>query len=126
MFRQVGFDRRRSRHKLSTQETRADRAGGRANRPCNLPKTCPLFSQPCHLVAIDYPTRSAQRLPFEYRVAQPGPDSFLNERAFKLGHRSDDLKHEPTGWSREVQIVAEAHEGDAVGIEVSECIDEVL
>jgi hypothetical protein len=65
--------------KSFAQQTGTNRTGGRTDNPCNLAKTCPLFSQPCHLVAIDYPTRAAQRLPFEYRVAQPGPNSLLNE-----------------------------------------------
>src|SRR2546422_3770895 len=78
-------------------ETRANCTGGRSHCLCNPAKTRPLLSQPCHLVAIHNPARTSQGLPLELRVAQPGPDSFLNQGAFKFGHRTNDLKQEPPG-----------------------------
>src|SRR5258708_32696346 len=59
--------------KSFTHQTGTNRTGGRTDSPCDLAQTRPLFSQPCYLVAIDYPTWAAQRLSFEYRVAQSGP-----------------------------------------------------
>src|ERR1019366_9909711 len=63
----------------SAQKPRANRAGGRTNCLCNLAKTRPLLSQPRHLITVDYPTRTPQRLSLELRVAQSGPNSLLNE-----------------------------------------------
>ena len=78
-------------------ETRANCTGGRTHCLCNLAKTRPLLSQPRHLVAIHNPARTPQRLPLELRVAQSGPNSLLNEGTLKFSHRTNDLKHEPTG-----------------------------
>src|SRR5882672_10074445 len=77
------------RHLVSSNQTRilksfahqtgTNRTGGHTDSPCDLAQTRPLFSQPCYLVAIDHPTRAAQRLPSKYRVAQPSSNSLLNE-----------------------------------------------
>ena len=92
----------------------------------NLAKTRPLFSQLGHLITAHYPTRTPQRLSLELGVAQPGPDTFLNERAFEFGHCTNNLEHEPTGWGGEIQIVTEADKGHAVRVKISERVDEVL
>ena len=63
----------------SAQKPRPDRTGGRTNCLRNLAKTRALLSQPGHLVAVDYPARPSQRLPFELRIPQPGADSLLNQ-----------------------------------------------
>src|SRR5262249_31103456 len=69
---------------------------------------------------------ASQRLPLELCVTQSGPDSFLNQRAFKLRHRTNDLKHQPARRRREVKIVTEADKSDTVAVKVCERVDEVL
>src|ERR1019366_3840722 len=110
----------------SAQKPRANRTGGRTNCLRNLAKTRPLFSQLGHLITAHYPTRTPQRLPFELRIAQTRPDTFLNQRAFKFSHRTNDLKHEPSRRCGKVQIVPHADKGHTVSIKVGKRIDEVL
>ena len=55
--------------------------GGRTNCPRYLTKTCTLLSQPYHLVAIDYATRTAQRLSLQLRIAQTCSNSLLDRRS---------------------------------------------
>ena len=94
--------------------------------PLQSPKARTLLSQPGHRVAVDYPARATQRFSFELRITQSGPDSLLNQRAFKFRHCPDYLKHEPAGRRREVQIVTQAHKGHTVRIEIGKCVDELL
>src|ERR1035437_2451742 len=110
----------------STQKPRANRTGGRTNCVRNLAKTRPLLSQPRHLVAIDNSPRPSQRLPFELRIAQSGTDTFLNQRSLKFCHRTNDLKHQPPRRGGQVQVVTKADKGHAVGVKISERVDEVL
>jgi hypothetical protein len=56
--------------KSPAQHTRANRAGGRVNCLYDLANSCPLFTQPSYLVAVDYPARTTQRLSIELHFAQ--------------------------------------------------------
>src|ERR1035441_492668 len=91
----IGASKQATTLESSAQKPRANRTGGRTNCLCNLAKTRPLFSQAYHLVTVEYPTRTPQRFPLELRIAQPGPDTFLNQRSLEFSHRTNDLKHEP-------------------------------
>src|SRR5205807_1907558 len=60
------------------QQTRADRARRCTDCLCYLTKTCALFSQPCHLVAVDYPTRTTKAFLLSLTLRAPGHERETN------------------------------------------------
>jgi hypothetical protein len=48
-----------------------------------------------HFRRIDWLSRSANSLAFGFGVTKAGPHPFLDERALKLSHGTDNLKHQP-------------------------------
>src|SRR5215472_9302872 len=59
-------------------------------------------------------------------VSHSSLDALTNEVAFKLPHGSDDLKHEPAGWSAEVEAIAEGHERNTQRLQVRQTQNQVL
>jgi hypothetical protein len=57
-------------------------------------------------------------------VGQPA-FTLLDQGTFKLGHGADDLKHEPARRRRQVEIVAQADEGQSQGIEFRQSVDQM-
>jgi hypothetical protein len=60
------------------------------------------------------------------RVSKTSPNPLLNERSLELSHGADNLEHEATGRRAQVQVVAEANKGDAIGTEIRESVDQML
>jgi hypothetical protein len=83
----------------------------------------PVTAQLSHSVGVNKGAGSSELLAFCTRIAEPGLDSLLNEESLELCHGPDDLEHQAPGWSTEIEVIAEADKRDAIGAEVSECID---
>src|ERR1700733_2803224 len=80
-----------------------------------------------------FPTRSSSRgfwpsqaLALRPCIAQTGPDSLLDQRALEFRHRTNDLKHEPTGGRGQVEIVFQADELHPERLKLSERSHQML
>jgi len=60
------------------------------------------------------------------RVPKAGANAFLNEGSLELRHRTDDLKHQATGWGAQVDVVPQADEGYPERCEFGQCVNQVL
>src|SRR5208337_112928 len=86
----------------------------------------PVTARCKHAVSVNLSARPSELLALGPRIAQPGLDALLDKRSLKLGHGTDDLKHQAAGGRAEVEVVAEADEGDSIGAKICERIDEVF
>lgn len=66
-----------------------------------------------------------ETLPFGFRVPKARLYPLLDQRAFELGHGSNDLKHQPAGWCAEVEIVPQTDETESQRLQFSQSIDQV-
>src|SRR5580704_18122431 len=76
----------------------------------------PLFVHSHHLMDIDYPGRTPERLPLTPRFTQPSLHLLLDQRTFTFSHRSNNLEHQSAGRGRQVQVVTNADKGYTVRV----------
>ena len=66
-----------------------------------------------NLGLIDIRARPPEALPFRAGVAQTGFYTFLDQGTLELSHGADDLKHQPAGGCAEIEVIAQADEGQS-------------
>jgi hypothetical protein len=50
-------------------------------------------------------------------VTQPGTHTFRDQRSLELGHGADNLKHQAPAWRGQIDVVLQADEGHAAGLQ---------
>src|SRR5258708_8261256 len=75
----------------------------------SLPRT-PLGAQCSNPVSIDDYPRSPQLSALRLGIPEPRANALLDECSLELGHRANDLEHEPPRRGAEVKVVSQADE----------------
>src|ERR1019366_6706701 len=111
--------------------------GNRGNRSLGAPLTHvegstylgprkPVTPQRSYAHGVHVHARPSELLSLSPCVSQTSPNSLLNERSLELCHGADDLEHESPGRRAEIEIIAEADKGDAVGAKVCEGVNQMF
>ncbi len=100
-----------------------DKASGATQFGCDFAYGTSLGAQAGNVSGVHGCPWPAEFPTFGTGRTNPGPDALLYQRPLELGHRPDDLEHEPPGGCGQVKVVPEAHERDAEGLELSQRVD---
>src|ERR1700747_881422 len=121
-----GHSTQNLRPQLTLLKYLVDRRGRYFQLCRNFADRCSRSPKASNPVAIQCQRGTSQGLPPELRIPQPSANTLLNQRPFKLRHRTDDLEHQPPRRGGQIQVVTEADKSNSVRVEISEGVDEVL